>query len=241
MSLLNIRDNEDVMDLGCGTRSLTRKIRGITDGVVAGVDISEGMIKEAIEKSRGLKIVYEIKRAEDIDYREEFDIIICNSAFQWFNDPEKAIKNCYEALRENGRLGIQAPAKKVYCPNFVDAVNMVKGDKRTKDIFSHFKEPWFFLETSKEYKALFEKFGFKVIISKLEEIETRHKPEDVFEIFSSGAIAGYLNQNYYDVKLTEGYILAFKDIVRKAFEKQADEGGEVKLKFNRIFLTGFKD
>jgi len=112
------------------------------------------MIKEAVEKSRGLDIVYEIKSAEEMNYEDCFDVIFCNSAFQWFKEPEKALKNCYRALRRNGRIGIQAPAKKVYCPNFIEAVEMVKKDKRTGETFAHFKEPWFFLETAEEYSSL---------------------------------------------------------------------------------------
>lgn len=238
---MKIRDNDDVLDLGCGSGHLTIKIRSLTNGRVVGIDPSEGMIKEAVEKSKGLDIVYEIKSAEDMDYKESFDVIFCNSAFQWFKDPEKAIKNCYRALRKDGRIGIQAPAKKIYCPNFLEAIKVVKRDNRTKEVFAHFKEPWFFLETAEEYKSLFEKCGFKVLFSKIEIITTEHTSEEAFRIFSSGAIAGYLNQDYYDTKLTEEYISAFKEIVKKAFEQQSDEKGIVKLKFNRIFLIAVKE
>ncbi len=241
LKLLKIRSNEDILDLGCGTGYLTRKIRSLTNGKVVGIDPSEGMIKEAVEKSKGLNIIYEVKSAENIDYEESFDVIFCNSAFQWFKDPEKAIKNCYRALRRYGRIGIQAPAKKIYCPNFIEAIELVKRDERTKDTFAHFKEPWFFLETAEEYKSLFEKCGFKVVFSKIETIVTEHTHEEVFNIFSSGAIAGYLNQDYYDVKLTKDYISAFKEIVRKAFKQQSDENGIVKLKFNRLFLIAVKE
>ncbi len=241
LKLLKIKDNEDILDLGCGTGHLTRKIRNLTNGKVVGIDPSEGMIREAIEKSKGLNIVYEVKNAENMDYRESFDVIFCNSAFQWFKDPKKAINNCYRALRKNGRIGIQAPAKKIYCPNFIEAIEMVKRDERTKEIFARFNEPWFFLETAGEYKSLFENCGFKVLFSKIETIITEHTPEEVFKIFSSGAIAGYLNQDYYNTELTEDYILAFKEIVKKAFEEQSDEKGMVKLKFNRIFLIAVKE
>lgn len=81
----------------------------------------------------------------------------------------------------------------MYSPNFIEAVEKVKKDPRTRDIFAHFKEPWFFLETGDEYKSLFEKIGFNVISSKIENIRTKHTSEEVFNIFSSGAIAGYLN------------------------------------------------
>ncbi len=240
LKLLKIGDSEDVLDLGCGTGYLTRKIRELTEGKVVGVDPSEGMIRKAVERSRGLDIVYEVKSAEDMNYAESFDVIFCNSVFQWFKDPEKAVRNCYRALRKNGRIGVQAPAKKVYCPNFVEAIEMVRNDDRTKGTFAHFKEPWFFLETAEEYGSLFERCGFNVVFSKIETVTTEHTPEEVFKVFSTGAVVGYLNQDCYDVELTEDYVSAFKEIVKKAFEMQSDERGVVRLKFNRLFLVAVK-
>ena len=34
---------------------------------------------------------------------EAFDAILCNSAFQWFTDGERALRNCFAALRPGGR------------------------------------------------------------------------------------------------------------------------------------------
>lgn len=112
LKLLKIRDTDDVLDLGCGVGNLTMKIRELTKAKVIGIDSSEGMIKEAREKSRGFDIIFEVKSAEEMDYKDCFDVIFCNSSFQWFGEPEKAIKNCHTVLRKGGRIGIQAPAKK---------------------------------------------------------------------------------------------------------------------------------
>ena len=240
LKLLKIKDTDDILDVGCGTGHLTRKLRSLTKGKVVGIDPSKGMIKEAIEKSKGLDIKYEIKSAEDMNFSGEFDVIVCNSVLQWFKNPKQAITNCYKALRIHERIGVQAPAKKIYCPNFIEAIKKVQQDHRTKEIFSTFKDPWFFLETAEEYAELFENCGFKVVFSKIETIVTTHTPEEVFKIFSSGAIAGYLNQDYYSAKLTEEYIQTFKEIVKNAFEEQADEKGMVKLIFYRIFLIATK-
>jgi ubiquinone/menaquinone biosynthesis C-methylase UbiE len=106
--------------------------REITKGKVVGVDPSEGMIREAIEKSMGLDITFEVKSAEEIEYKSCLDVIFCNSSLQWFREPQKAVKNCYIALRKGGRIGIQAPAKRVYSPNFIGAVEKVKEDQEQK-------------------------------------------------------------------------------------------------------------
>jgi|SRR3989338_4766876 len=252
LNLLEIGDNDDVLDLGCGVGNLTRKIREMTTpfnppllrgnkGVVVGIDSSEGMIQEAREKSRDLDITFEKRSAEEMDYRDSFDVIFCNSVMQWFKEPHSVVKNCYTALRKDGRIGVQSPAKRVYSPNFKMAIKKIREDPRTKDIFAHFKSPWFFLETSDEYKDLFENNGFKVVLSKIESVKTIYTPEDVFKIFSSGAIAGYLNQDFYDVKIDDDYTVNFTQIVKDAFIQQANNNGEVELIFNRIFLMASKE
>jgi trans-aconitate methyltransferase len=241
LDLLEIGRADDVLDLGCGSGKPTRKIREITRGKVVGIDPSEGMIKEAVEKSRGLDISYEVRSAEELDCEAFFDVIFCNSAFQWFSYPEKALANCYRALRKGGKIGVQAPAKKVYSPNFVEAVQRVAEDPRTRDVFSHFKTPWFFLETEDAYRELFEKHGFRVLLAKIESVNTVHTPKEVFDIFSGAAVAGYLNRDCYNIKINAGYVETFGEIVKEAFVRQAGGQGKVNLVFNRLFLLAFKE
>jgi trans-aconitate methyltransferase len=241
LDLLEIGEDDDVLDLGCGVGNLTGKIRKMTRGRVVGIDPSEGMIRAAVEKNRGLDITFETKGAEDMGYVDSFDVIFCNSVFQWFRDPRKAIENCYATLREGGRIGVQAPAKKVYSPNFIDAIERVKEDPETEGIFVHFKEPWFFLETADEYREMFENCGLRVVLSRIDNVQTEHTHEEVFNIFSSGAAAGYLNQDFYDAWIGADYVKSFERIVKDAFLRQADRHGKVLLIFNRIFLVAIKE
>jgi trans-aconitate methyltransferase len=240
LNLLGIKQSDNVIDLGCGVGHITRKIRDLTEGRVVGVDPSSGMIEEARKNSVGLDIRFEIGNAEEITYNEQFDVIFCNSAFQWFKVPSLAIKKCHNALVNGGKIGIQAPVKKRYGSTFAEAIGKVKRDGRTKDVFARFRSPWFFLETAEEYSELFRKEGFNVSFSEIKKMETKHSPEEVFNIFSYGAAAGYLNQDFYDVELSENYIEAFKDIVKKTFYEQTDGKGKTRLVFNRIFLVAFK-
>lgn len=239
--LIKITDTDDVLDLGCGTGKLTREIRGITKGKVIGIDSAYGMIEKARQNYNHCNISFEICSAEELNYDEKFDVIFCNSTFQWFKNPEIVLKNCYRALRNNGRIGIQAPARKVYSPNFIQAVENVKVDPIMQETFSHFNSPWFFLETPDDYNILFQNAGFKVLHSRIDEVVTSHTPNEVFSIFESGASAGYLNQQYYDVSLTEEYIEAFKNTVKDSFIKQANSNGKVDLTFFRIYLLAKKE
>ena len=239
--LLNIQANDDVLDLGCGTGHISKLIREKTKGKVVAIDSSDGMIGKAQERFSNQGISFYVCSAEQLDYQNEFDIIFCNSAFQWFVNPAKVIKQCYNSLRINGKMAIQSPAKYEYCPNFLKAVNKVKNNKNTQKIFSCFNSPWFFRDTAEEYTELFENAGFKVKKSSIVKIATRHTAGEVCKIFKSGAAAGYLNQSYYSTPLSQEYIENFNNIIRKAFENQADETGQVQLIFYRIYLLAVKN
>ena len=239
--LLNIQPNDNVLDLGCGTGHISKLIKEKTKGKIVAVDPSEGMIKKAQEKFFNQGISFRVCSTEQLDYQNEFDIIFCNSAFQWFVNPTEAVKACHNSLRINGKMAIQAPAKNNYCPNFLRAINEVKNDKYTQEVFSYFNSPWFFRNTAKEYAELFESVGFKVEKSTIDEVVTQHTVEEAYKIFESGAAAGYLNQNYYSTQLSQKYIESFRDIVRRSFEDQADKTGQVRLTFNRIYLLAIKN
>jgi trans-aconitate methyltransferase len=154
---------------------------------------------------------------------------------------QKAIRNCHAALRRGGKIRIQTPAKNCYSPNFIEAIGKVKEDSRTRNIFAHFNTPWFSLETAEEYRELFQRCGFRVTLSRIENITTEHTSEEVFNIFSSAAAAAYLNQDCYNAEIGADYIDSFREIAKDAFVQQANTRGKVELIFNRIFLVAIKE
>ncbi|VAX20897.1 hypothetical protein MNBD_NITROSPINAE03-467 [hydrothermal vent metagenome] len=238
--IVNIGPEEDVLDLGCGTGKLTKKIRGMTRGSVTGIDSSAGMIEEAKRSPKGLDITFAHLGVEEMDMAESFDLIFCNSVFQWFKNQRTVLMKCHDALKSGGRMGIQAPAKTVYCPGFIKALEGVKRADETKEIFSDFTGPWIFLETADKYSDLFKSAGFEVVFSEIEETKTKYTPGQTMEVFESGAAAGYLNPAYYSAPFTPGYEKNFRDIVKRSFEAQAGDDGKIDLTFNRIYLLAKK-
>jgi trans-aconitate methyltransferase len=238
--LIRIQETEDVLDLGCGTGHLAKRIREQTSGEVVGVDASEGMIKEADQNYSDSRLYFECWRADRLPYRDSFDVIFCNSTFQWFKDPIPVLESCYGASRWPGRIGIQAPARQVYSPNFIRALERVKDDPRLKTQFASFETPWFFLDSAEEYRMLFERAGFGVLDARIERVSSSHTPDEVFAIFDSGAAAGYLNDEFYGTPLSEAYIAGFREVTRDAFRAQAGSDGQVDLIFFRIYLLARK-
>lgn len=236
IELLAIKSDDSVLDIGCGTGNLTRKIRAITEGRVVGIDSAEGMINRAKNENQDLDIHFEVSDVEALEYANTFDIVFCNSVFQWFKSPDKSLKKLYNALNFGGKIGIEAPATSMYCPNFIAAIEAAKSDNRTEIYFNNFNSPWFFLENADQYTHLFSKLGFQVLFSEIERVTTDYTLQEVYNIFLSGAAAGYLNQAFYSIPIDSDYIDNFKKIVFDEIKKQVDANGNVPLTFNRIFL-----
>jgi trans-aconitate methyltransferase len=237
LDLLSIQPGEDVLDLGCGPGHITKKIAQITDGTVMGIDISQGMIEQAINSNKEIpNLRYSVMDAEDFELPINFDVILCNSSFQWFKRPEQVLIHCFNALKQGGRIGVQAPATQLYSPNFVAAIEKIRIHPDTREIFKNFENPWFFLESKEEYEQLFQSCGFDVIYSELRDESNLFSIEQAYRIFQSGAENGYLNQSFYTVPLTDEYINAFSGLVKESFKEQADNSGMIDLKFKRIYV-----
>lgn len=239
LDMLAISRTDDVLDLGCGTGHITQAIRQQTGGNVVGIDPSDGMIAEA-RRAYQQDAVFHVGTAESLRMPEQFDAICCNSAFQWFRDPPRGVANCFSALRSGGRMAMQAPACTNYCPNFVLAAESLGHDHRTQETFAHFRSPWFFLETAQGYTDLFASAGFHVVTSAIERVTQRCAPTKAFEMFESGAAAGYLNPDCYDVELPSGYVATARDLIARSFHSQAESNGQVDLTFFRIYLLARK-
>jgi ubiquinone/menaquinone biosynthesis C-methylase UbiE len=242
LGLLSVQEGEDVLDLGCGSGGVTRKIALRTRGRVVGTDNSEGMVDEAVRNGGGQKnLSYFVKDAECLGFTNEFDVIYCNSAFQWFLHPHKVLEQCFTALKPGGRMGIQAPATSMYCPNFIHAIEKIRTHPTTRDIFGSFKSPWFFLESEEEYRQLFRDSGFHVKTCELREESTRYTTDEAYRIYQSGAENGYVNQSFYQVPVTDHYVETFRNLVRESINEQSDESGIVNLKFTRVYLVARKE
>lgn len=125
--LLAPEPGEDILDLGCGTGHLTAKLRDSGTRVL-GQDASDRMIVEARQRYGGEGSDFRVGRVEELEFGEHFDGIFCNSAFQWFTDPPGILRRCLRALKPGGRMAVQAPARRDYCPNFLEGLERVRTD-----------------------------------------------------------------------------------------------------------------
>jgi ubiquinone/menaquinone biosynthesis C-methylase UbiE len=241
LEMLDIKPGEDVLDLACGPGALTARIRERTDGRVVGCDAAPGMIAEARARHGGAGIEFVESDAARLPFSAEFDAIYCNSALQWFDDPAAVLTGCLDALRAGGRMAMQAPAKKEFCPNVIAAVGELQRHGDTRDVFAHFRSPWRFLENAGNYARLFADAGFTVAESHMESVVNRCSPQQAMEIFRSGAAVAYLNPRYYEGGVPADFLPRAAKIVAAALERQCGSDGMVELTFHRVFVLAHKE
>lgn len=241
LNLLSIQPGEDVLDIGCGPGHITKRIAHITEGTVMGIDISQGMIEQAARSNQGLpNLRYSVTDAENLELPINFDVIVSNSSFQWFQKPDKVLMRCFNVLKQGGRIGVQAPATQLYCPNFVAAIEKIRKHPFTREIFKYFKSPWLFFESKEEYEQLFRSCGFDIMYSELRDESNLFSVEQAYKIYQSGAENGYLNQSFYTVTLTDDYINSFRELVKETLKEQSDDSDMIDLKFERIYIIAKK-
>ncbi len=99
VQILNPKEGEKILDLGCGEGILTEKI--IASGAdVLGVDNSAELIEGA--QHRGLKVA--CIDALEMTFDEEFDAVFSNAALHWMSPLSKIFENVYRALKPGGRF-----------------------------------------------------------------------------------------------------------------------------------------
>jgi ubiquinone/menaquinone biosynthesis C-methylase UbiE len=113
ISVLEIKENISVLDIGCGTGWALGQISRLinNNGSFYGIDLSAKMIEKAKENFKAFKNFYFIKaNAESIPLNNDFfDIIICTNSFHHYLKPDLALKEMHRLLKSDGRLYILDP------------------------------------------------------------------------------------------------------------------------------------
>jgi demethylmenaquinone methyltransferase/2-methoxy-6-polyprenyl-1,4-benzoquinol methylase len=107
-SLLELKGDEEIMDVGTGTGVMIPLYEGrLTSGRVTAIDYSERMIERCREKfpeKEHPKVSFRVLDLYQADYGPEFDLVVCYSCFPHFPDPQGAIVRLAGCLRKGGRL-----------------------------------------------------------------------------------------------------------------------------------------
>src|SRR5699024_8970592 len=160
IQLLSPRPGESILDLGCGTGDIAKKLHDL--GVkVEGIDSSDNMVRQA--RSKYPEIEFRLADARELDYKKQFDAVFSNATLHWVKPPLSALSNIYKSLKDQGRFVAEFGGK--------DNVQIITSDIKRQAHrlgFPYHEErfPWFFPSIG-EYATLMEEVGFKVTFAHL--------------------------------------------------------------------------
>lgn len=169
LELLRAQPGERILDVGCGTGHLTKKIAE-TGAVVTGMDQSESMIDAARREYPGLEFMQ--GDVTNFSAQEKFDAIFSNATLHWVTKAEDAILCMAHALKPGGRFVVEFGGKR----NIARILHALETSMQELG-FGGFIDWWYYPSIG-EYTPLLEKHGLLVTQAWLFERPTLLEGED---------------------------------------------------------------
>ncbi|WDC85648.1 class I SAM-dependent methyltransferase [Caloramator sp. mosi_1] len=139
LQLIEIKDNLDILDVGCGTGILESFLLKYNPNSITAVDISDKMIEVAKSKYDNNKINF---ITQDImEHKGVYDLIIVYSAYPHFYDKRALVEHLSSMLNKGGKLVVAHSDSREKINNVHSKHNEVKEDRlppaiETANIFS---------------------------------------------------------------------------------------------------------
>ena len=109
LSLLELKDDEKVLDLGCGAGVISEYISDQSGASVTGLDYAASAVAEATERTKEKQYRLNFVQANfnDLDLAtESLDVVISIDTLYWVAELEKTLSILSSSLRPGGRMGI---------------------------------------------------------------------------------------------------------------------------------------
>jgi 2-isopropylmalate synthase len=180
IELLAPKENETILDLGCGDGTLALEIEKFNTKVIA-IDLSPSMISKTQDKG----IESYVMNVNDMPFENQFDAVFSNAVLHWVTEPQKAIKKISTTLKTNGRFIAEFGGD----GNIRYLTDAMKNVFQDHPEYGEYHNPWYF-PSDIEYKKILEENGFKV--EYIEIIPRPTKIDDIgnwIDIFANGIIS----------------------------------------------------
>lgn len=155
IDLLAPQKGEKILDLGCGTGDLAKKISEFGASVI-GVDGSENMVMTA--KSKFPKISFMVQDATNLSFHCEFDAVFSNAVLHWVKPPKQALQGILNGLKPGGRFVAEFGGKGNVQSITDELIHQIRAFGFNFELEDF---PWYYPSIG-EYTSMMEEVGFRV-------------------------------------------------------------------------------
>lgn len=160
VELLNPQNNETILDIGCGTGDLTKKIAELC-GKITGIDNSNEMIQTAQKKYPEISFIH--ADAKDYQFDNKFDAIFSNAVLHWIPQADIMIRNANNHLKIGGRYVVEFGGKGC---NY-SIINTLKEQLDKEGLNYPSIESMLYYPSVSQYSTILENNGFEVNLALL--------------------------------------------------------------------------
>ena len=145
---VELRRGDSVLDVGCGTGIVARRVASHVDDLanVVGIDVNEGMLDVARATTAESRPTIEWRRgdATDLPFPDErFDVVVCQQVLQFVTDPAAVLQEIHRVLVPDGRVAVSVWRPLAFNPGYAELAKVLKehaGDDAAAMMGSPFPE-----------------------------------------------------------------------------------------------------
>lgn len=216
LSLVTIRQGIDVIDLGCGTGELSRKLAdALPESRVTGIDSSQEMLNDS-KAFENEQVQFELRSIEEqVNEAIKYDLVFSNAAIQWVYNHEELLPKIIALVKSGGQLVIQLPDQKQ------NLSNLILDELAAEEPFSSALQNWNrnspVLDMERYAQILFENGGQQMtVFEKIYPLILKDS-DALFDWVSGTALIPYTERLNGEIK--EQFITAYKERLKSRFSK----------------------
>ncbi len=235
---LNLRGDESIVDLGCGSGENTVELaRRAPRGRAVGIDSSAAMIDaankvlEAVEPEVRGRLSFILEDIAEFNAANEYAVIFSNAALQWVPGHREIFKRIYDALLPGGRVVVQMPKNERETAQVT--ILQLASEPPWNEMLAKVTVPSRAVPGPERYHKLLPEIGFAEV--DCYEHVFKHpmdSPRDVVDWSRATTLRPFLNA------LSEDRHTAFIDAVTERLARAYGTEGPLIFPFRRLFIWG---
>lgn len=214
LKLITIKPQIDVIDLGCGTGELTRKLADALPGsTITGIDSSAEMLNDS-KAFANEQVTFELRSIEEqLQHATKWDLVFSNAAIQWLNKHEEILPRIIAMLKPEGQLVIQIPDQTQNAANLI--LYKLAGEEPFCSAFNYWRRDTSVLDIE-QYAQIFFENGSKsmTVFEKIYPLVLKDT-DALFEWVSGTTLIPYIEKLSGQVK--DQFIVEYKKRLKARF------------------------